>query len=158
MVGSRYFLCFAILLITTRSIDCVKSVPQGCAACIEKCRTKGFGALPNKHFATQIVFLYRRKHCLRRLCVLSGHKHQSHRPSRWLLLLLPLVLALTVLSYFISSFLMETASSMSSKQFSRFFLIECSQKRSTIQPCSTRVVVTSLSRFMLRSILGIQYS
>ena len=42
----------------------VKSVPQGCVACIGKCRTKGFGALPNKHFATQKVFLYRRKHCL----------------------------------------------------------------------------------------------
>ena len=49
----------------------VKSVPQGCVACIGKCRTKGFGALPNKHFATQKVFLYRRKHCLHRLCVLS---------------------------------------------------------------------------------------
>lgn len=60
----------------------VKSVPQGCAACIEKCRTKGFGALPNKHFATQKVFLYRRKHCLHRLCVLSGYKHQSLRKTK----------------------------------------------------------------------------
>ena len=31
---------------------------------------KGFGALPNKHFATQKVFLYRRKHCLPQQCVL----------------------------------------------------------------------------------------
>ena len=46
----------------------VKSVPQGCVACIGKCRTKGFGALPNKHFATQKVFLYRRKHCLLQWC------------------------------------------------------------------------------------------
>ena len=45
-------------------IDILKSVPPGRAACIGKCRTKGFGALPNKHFATQKVFLYRRKHCL----------------------------------------------------------------------------------------------
>ena len=60
----------------------VKSVPQGCAACIEKCRTKGLGALPNKHFATQKVFLYRRKHCLHRLCVLSGYKHQSLRKTK----------------------------------------------------------------------------
>ena len=46
------------------TIDILKSVPPGRAACIEKCRSKGFGALPNKHFATQKVFLYRRKHCL----------------------------------------------------------------------------------------------
>ena len=45
-------------------IDILKSVPPGRVACIEKCRSKGFGALPNKHFATQKVFLYRRKHCL----------------------------------------------------------------------------------------------
>ena len=45
-------------------IDILKSVPPGRAACIGKCRSKGFGALPNKHFATQKVFLYRRKHCL----------------------------------------------------------------------------------------------
>ena len=45
-------------------IDILKSVPPGRVACIEKCRSKGVGALPNKHFATQKVFLYRRKHCL----------------------------------------------------------------------------------------------
>ena len=28
------------------------------------CRTQGVWAQPNKHFATQKVFLYRRKHCL----------------------------------------------------------------------------------------------
>lgn len=49
----------------------VKSVPPGRAACIEKCRSKGFGALPNKHFATQKSPLYIRRHCLHRLCVLS---------------------------------------------------------------------------------------
>ena len=31
----------------------VKSVPKGCVACIEKCRSKGLGAFPNKRFATQ---------------------------------------------------------------------------------------------------------
>lgn len=55
-------------------IDILKSVTPGRAACIGKCRSKGFGALPNKHFATQKVFLYRRKHCLRKLCVLSVRK------------------------------------------------------------------------------------
>ena len=45
-------------------IDILKSILQGRIACIGKCRSKGFGALPNKHFATQKVFLYRRKHCL----------------------------------------------------------------------------------------------
>ena len=45
-------------------IDILKSILQGRTACIGKCRSKGFGALPNKHFATQKVFLYRRKHCL----------------------------------------------------------------------------------------------
>ena len=68
-------------------IDILKSVPQGCAACIGKCRSKGFGALPNKHFATQKVFLYRRKHCLPKQCVLSVRiqplsvlvKHESYQ-------------------------------------------------------------------------------
>ena len=45
-------------------IDILKSVPQGGAACIGKCRTKGFGVLPNKHFATQKSPLYIRRHCL----------------------------------------------------------------------------------------------
>ena len=55
-------------------IDILKSILQGRIACIGKCRSKGFGALPNKHFATQKVFLYRRKHCLHHLCVLSVRK------------------------------------------------------------------------------------
>ena len=43
----------------------VKSVPQGCVACIGKCRTKGFGAIhPNKLFATQKSPLYMRRHCV----------------------------------------------------------------------------------------------
>ena len=42
----------------------VKSVPSGCVACIGKCRSKGFGALPNKHFATQNKQMYIRLHCL----------------------------------------------------------------------------------------------
>ena len=37
----------------------VKSVPSGRAACIGKCRSKGFGALPNKRFATQNKQMYR---------------------------------------------------------------------------------------------------
>ena len=69
------------------TIDILKSVPPGRAACIEKCRSKGFGALPNKHFATQKVFLYRRKHCLQQQCVLSVRiqpilalvKHESYQ-------------------------------------------------------------------------------
>ena len=48
----------------------VKSVPQGCAACIGKCRSKGLGALPNKHFATQNKQMYIRLHCLPQQCVL----------------------------------------------------------------------------------------
>ena len=67
----------------------VKSVPPGCVACIENAEQRGLGCFPNKHFATQKSPLYIRRHCLHRLCVLSGYKHQSHRPSRWLLFLLP---------------------------------------------------------------------
>ena len=52
-------------------IDILKSVPPGRAACIGKCRTKGFGALPNKHFATQKSPLYIRRHCLPQQCDLS---------------------------------------------------------------------------------------
>ena len=51
-------------------IDILKSIPQGDAACIGKCRSKGFGALPNKHFATQNRQMYIRLHCLPQQCVL----------------------------------------------------------------------------------------
>jgi hypothetical protein len=37
-------------------------------------QNKGVWGTLNKHFATQKVFLYRRKHCLRKLCVLSVRK------------------------------------------------------------------------------------
>ena len=40
-------------------------------ACIHGMQFKGLGVL-NKRFATQKVFLYRRKHCLRKLCSLCG--------------------------------------------------------------------------------------
>ena len=40
---------------------------------------RGLGHFPNKHFATQKVFLYRRKHCLHQLCVLSDHDPKSLR-------------------------------------------------------------------------------
>jgi hypothetical protein len=37
---------------------------------LEKCRSKGFGALPNKHFAEQNKQMYIRLHCLPQQCVL----------------------------------------------------------------------------------------
>lgn len=46
----------------------IKSVPKGCAACIGKCRSKGFGAFPNKRFAKQNKQMYIRLHCLPRRC------------------------------------------------------------------------------------------
>ena len=49
----------------------VKSIPPGCVACIGKCRSKGFGALPNKHFAAQNKQMYIRLHCLPQQCDLS---------------------------------------------------------------------------------------
>jgi len=56
------------------------------AACIGTMQFKGLG-FPNKHFATQKVFLYRQKHCLLQQCVLSVRiqpilalvKHESYQ-------------------------------------------------------------------------------
>ena len=45
-------------------IGILKSVPPGRAACIENADQRGVGHTSNKRFATQKVFLYRRKHCL----------------------------------------------------------------------------------------------
>ena len=48
-----------------------RSVPRECAACTGTVQIrKGLG-IPNKHFATQKWLLYKRKPCLRQLCVLS---------------------------------------------------------------------------------------
>ena len=45
--------------------------PAGRRSLHWKCRFKGFGHSPNKHFAMQKSPLYIRRHCLHRLCVLS---------------------------------------------------------------------------------------
>ena len=37
------------------TIDIFKSIPQGGAACIGKCRSKGFGALPQQAFCNAKV-------------------------------------------------------------------------------------------------------
>ena len=60
----------------TRKASPGKKRPAGCAACIGKCRSKGLGALPNKHFATQNKQMYIRLHCLPQQCVPFGSQSE----------------------------------------------------------------------------------